>query len=34
MEKLEKFAVEQFPYIIFSFAAFWFALIAYGLINS
>ena len=34
MEKLEKFIIEQFPYIIISFAIFWFALIAYGLINS
>jgi len=34
MEKLEKFVIEQFPAIIFSFAAFWFALVAYGLINS
>ncbi len=34
METFEKFVVEKFPGIIFSFAAFWFALVAYGLINS
>lgn len=34
MEKLEKLIIENFTGIIFSFAAFWFALIAYGLINS
>jgi len=34
MQKLEKLVVEQFPAIICSFAAFWFALIAYGLFNA
>jgi hypothetical protein len=34
MEKLEQFVIEKFPGIIFSFAAFWFALIAYGLFSS
>jgi hypothetical protein len=34
MEKLEQFVINKFTEIIFSFAAFWFVLIAYGLINS
>lgn len=34
MEKFEKFVVEKFPVIIFSFTAFWLSLVAYGLINS
>lgn len=33
MEKFEKKIVDGFPLIICSFAAFWFALIAYGLLS-
>lgn len=34
MEKLEQFILDRFPQIIFSFAAFWLALVFYGLLNS
>ncbi len=31
---MEKFIIENFTFIIFAFAAFWVALVAYGLIMS
>jgi len=34
MAALEKWIIENFSTIIFSFCAFWIGLIAYGLINS
>jgi hypothetical protein len=34
MEKLEQFVINKFTGIIFSFAAFWFVLVAYGLYSS
>jgi hypothetical protein len=33
LAKLEKNIIENFGGIIFSFAIFWFGLIAYGLLN-
>jgi len=34
MEKLEAFVIENFTAIIFTFAASWLVLVAYGLIMS
>lgn len=33
MQKVDDFLIGHFPHMILSFSAFWFGLIAYGLLN-